>query len=138
MKLSLAFFMLLFFFSCASTRFNSHAITGKYWKLVELNGKAVDTQSQREPFIIFSVLDSRISGNSGCNNFFGNYTTGAGNQIAIGQIGATKMACPDMSVEQQLFTALPLVKFYSAENNQLMLKNTDQVVLAKFTWDEKK
>ena len=46
-------------------------LKGHYWKLVEVNGKSLtDAQLAREPFIIFSDLDSRVSGNSSCNHFF--------------------------------------------------------------------
>jgi heat shock protein HslJ len=38
--------------------------------------------------------DGTLSGNAGCNNFSGTYKI-KGNQLQIGQVGATKMACMD-------------------------------------------
>ena len=70
--------------------------------------------------------------------FFGNYTLGADSQVTISQIGATKMACPDMSIEQQLFQLLPKVRSYERNGENLLLKNADGNTSARFLLGEKK
>ena len=144
MRIAFLLSMVIFLFlvsSCSTARkVNSVTqLTGHYWKLVEINGKALsDAQLAREPFIIFSDVDGRVSGNSSCNHFFGNYTLAANKQLTIGQIGATKMACPDMSIEQELFQLLPQVRNYERNGESLMLKNAGSDILARFVLGEKK
>ncbi|MGV3528174.1 MAG: META domain-containing protein [Flavisolibacter sp.] len=136
-----ATFILFIASSCSTYTKTTGAaqLKGHYWKLVEVNGKSLtDAQLAREPFIIFSDLDSRVSGNSSCNHFFGNYTLGADSQVTISQIGATKMACPDMSIEQQLFQLLPKVRSYERNGENLLLKNADGNTSARFLLGEKK
>ena len=62
-------------------------IVNKYWKLVELNGKAVQMSAsdKREPHIILHIDSNRISGTGGCNNFVGTYELQAGNRIKFSQ-----------------------------------------------------
>ena len=50
--------------------------TGRYWKLVELNGRPVPTLD-REPYLILEAADGRANGFGGCNTFSGSYQ-GAG------------------------------------------------------------
>ena len=49
------------------------------------------------PVIKFDTENEMISGNTGCNDFTGDATY-MGNTIKIGDLIATKIACPDMTV----------------------------------------
>jgi len=53
------------------------------------------------------TADGKLSGNAGCNRFFGEYQLD-GNGLAIGQLGVTEMACPEpaMSLEISFMEAL--------------------------------
>lgn len=53
-----------------------YVITEKYWKLIKLNDTNIPpaTEDQdRESHFILHKNESRISGNTGCNNMMGTY-----------------------------------------------------------------
>jgi len=66
-------------------------IDNKDWKLFMLNNVG---QDYGKAAIKFNVSENRVSGNSGCNNFFGSYQV-EGEYITFSQMGSTKMACMD-------------------------------------------
>ena len=75
------------------------------------------------PKFEFNLRNMRFSGHAGCNNLFGEIEL-KGHQIKFGNIGSTMMACPDMSVEQAIISALNLKTFsYKIENMGLILEN---------------
>ncbi len=62
-----------------------------------------------EPEVTLVFSDGRIAGRSGCNRYFAGVVEGdLPGDIAVGQIGASRMACPDeaMRLEQYYLTAL--------------------------------
>lgn len=75
--------------------------------------------------------DGTLSGNTGCNNYFGSYTltgqTGKfGKSISISDIGSTKMYCQDISNNEMTYlNLLRTTMAYSITNNQ-MLFTTDE------------
>jgi putative lipoprotein len=78
-------------------------LSGTAWRAVAVSG-AGPVQG-REPTIRFD--DERVSGSTGCNQFFGGYTYGAGT-ISLSQIGMTMMACDDAvgTIESAFLEAL--------------------------------
>lgn len=86
------------------------------WNIVELNGKALNP-SDTHQFIVFDIPQMRISGNSGCNRMMGliDYNEARKNIIKFSQIAGTRMACPDMSGEQELLQALNKVVRFEAQ-----------------------
>ena len=78
-----------------------------YWKLLELQGEPVITpEDMREAHLILASSESRVHGFSGCNNFFGAYTSD-GDSLSFSAMGATMMACVEgMETEQAFFKAL--------------------------------
>ena len=78
-----------------------------YWKLLELQGEPVITpEDMREAHLILASSESRAHGFSGCNNFFGAYTSD-GDSLSFSAMGATMMACVEgMETEQAFFKAL--------------------------------
>lgn len=111
-------------------------IAEKYWKLIELNGQPLTwtNEHHREPFIILHAADNRVNGNGGCNGFFGSYEKGEMTQISFSKMGATQMACLDMTIEQQLFTALETTDNYtiSEDGKYLSLNRARMAPLARF------
>lgn len=61
------------------------------WRLIQMNGKSLQNATA---FMDFDISNNKVSGNAGCNRFFGTYTTN-GSQITFGQMGSTRMACTD-------------------------------------------
>ncbi len=127
--------LIVFCSSCTSTKnaLSSATIVGKYWKLVEVNGTNVAAlQNSKEPFIIFSAVDERISGNAGCNNMVGGFRISEGNHIKISQIGTTRMLCEDMTIERQFLAALPEANTFIVEANRMQLRDIGGKVVATF------
>ncbi len=109
-------------------------LTGKNWKLARLNGKIIEN-APKQPFILFDKEDYRISGNTGCNNFFGTYELIDQNGIKFSKIGMTKMACIGNNPEQEYIDVLAKVTNYSLAVNELILKDKNGKALAKFEED---
>ena len=78
-------------------------------------------------FITFND-DYKISGNLGCNLFFGNFTFGK-KRMRIDFLGSTRRLCINMDVEDRFSKALrDDITNYYIENNKLYLRNKDKVV----------
>lgn len=109
-------------------------VVEKYWKLVELNGKEIKASENesREPHFILKLENSRVTGNGGCNSFFGSYTIQAGNRISFSQMGSTMMACLNMETESQFLRALEMADNYTINGDTLSLNRARMAPLARF------
>lgn len=113
---------------------SDNAIVDKYWKLTELNGKAVVVEKgQREAFLILDSAKKRVSGNGSCNGFFGQFeldeTT---NRISFSKMGATQKACLNMEIEKHFMEMLTTVDNYSLNGDRLTLNKARMAPLAVF------
>ncbi len=106
----------------------SEQIVGKYWKLIELEGRPVTMteDQQREIHIKLSAEQSRVSGFAGCNNFFGTYAFEKGMKIKFTELATTMMACPDLEVNEQAF-----LEVLNLTNNYTLYKDTLQLNIGK-------
>lgn len=104
------------------------------WKLVELNGKPVENNPDKDKvcFIRIQQKDNRISGFAGCNSFFGTYELNQGNRIIFSKLGSTMMACPNMAAETELLKVLETVNNYTISGNSLYLNRALLAPLVKF------
>jgi heat shock protein HslJ len=103
----------------------------KTWRLVEVQGEAVDTSNMRRPAeFTFDKTEQRISGSAGCNNIFGKFTVAA-DKLTFSPLAATKMACPDMSVEDKFLKIVDKVNGWKVTEGFLVLSQ-DGNALAKF------
>ena len=107
------------------------SLVERYWKLTELNGNPVNLEG-RVPHIIFNIEGNRISGNGGCNSFFGGFETKAGNRITFSQIGATQMACQNLETESEFFKVLESADNYFVDGDKLVLNKARMAPLARF------
>jgi len=109
-------------------------IVEKYWKLVELDGKAVvpPADENKEAHMILKAMDKRLTGNGGCNSYGGTYELPGGNHITFSRIISTRMACPDMQDEDKLFEAFGLTDNYTMKDGTLILNSADAAPLARF------
>jgi heat shock protein HslJ len=94
------------------------------WVLRELNGKAVNPSS--DVYVRF-VDEITVEGFGGCNKFNGKYATD-GADIKIGPLMSTKMACNDLSIENQFTSILERISSYNADAKYLYLKNEDGIL----------
>lgn len=85
------------------------------WNIVEVDGKTLNAAGGSQPTIGFDAVNRRIYGNSGCNRMMGTYETHSSKpgSLSFGPIGSTRMACPDMSVENRILAALKEVVSYT-------------------------
>ena len=77
------------------------SFAGTAWRVVSVAGLA--PVAGREPTITFAA--DRVTGTTGCNQYFGGYTLGDG-AITFSAIGMTRMACDDaVGQTEAAFTA---------------------------------
>jgi len=72
-------------------------LVGSEWQLEDLGGRGVLDRVQAT--LAFPEA-GRVAGNSSCNRFFGSYTL-MQDRVAFGQLGGTRMACPEAVNEQE-------------------------------------
>lgn len=121
--------MAIAFCSCKSAQNHAafYSLEGTHWTLTAINGESLqDTQTQ--PYILFST-DGKISGNLGCNEFFGTYYKN-NNKLDINYTGSTKKLCGSMNTEKQFIAALKSdIKSYSIEGDVLIIKDNEKEVI---------
>lgn len=96
------------------------------------------SMSATKPTITFAALSSRVSGNAGCNNYFGDYTI-TNNTLTLGELAATKKMCGEdaMQVEDMFLETMNKVGGYRIQDNVLTLyAKSDQSVLITATKDK--
>ena len=115
-----------------------HVITEKYWKLMELNGKAIPPveKGRREAHFILKNQDNRVTGSTGCNNLMGSFElSGSGSmddsRIGFSPMATTRMACVDVNYEQEFLNVFEDCDRYSIQNDTLTLIR-ETVPLARF------
>lgn len=90
-------------------------ITNRYWRLVSLNGAAVEMAAswRREPHLIFNHQKNEAQGSAGCNSFFGSYQLANNGRLSFGLLATTKMYCGEvMATEQAFLEALEKIDSY--------------------------
>ena len=120
--------------ACTNYDYNATNVFGE-WNLTEMNGQEIlVAENAAQPFIGFNSQEARIYGTSGCNNFFGSIVIDSTNvnSIAFDKVGSTKMACPDMSIEDELFGLLQEVRSIEYNADKLALKDTLGTVILSF------
>lgn len=134
MKNYLILFITLFFVGCfAATENVSSKIlfNGKY-QIISL---VVDNVNLKVPEnATFNVDDSRIYGNTGCNNYFTSFTRN-NNTIKVFNSGSTKMMCQEKIVNNFEFKYLSNFEgdynIYQDGNNLILEKSAMQLKLQK-------
>jgi heat shock protein HslJ len=99
-----------------------YTIKDTKWKLVELNGKAIENKnkSSKMPFLQLNA-DDRYAAYAGCNNMMGGYELKENVlRIKFTKGASTMMACPDMETEQEFAKMLETVDNYSIKGNQMI------------------
>jgi heat shock protein HslJ len=94
------------------------------WKLVSISGAGVDLPLTKEIEItaVFTP-DGQVVGSGGCNRYFSAVQLGAPGELALGPVGSTMMACPEMAMalEQQYLRALQGARRYRLAGDRLEL-----------------
>jgi heat shock protein HslJ len=96
---------------------------GTSWRLVDLDGGQEPVLA--EPEITLDIEDAQISGFAGCNNYNGSVTVNQEfpNELTVGPISTTQMACEDPIAQQEslYLTRLASVYRWTYQFGQLVL-----------------
>jgi heat shock protein HslJ len=101
------------------------------WKVIEINGAPITSTMKRKPFLKFSE-DNKVSGFAGCNGFGGNYTLKNTSAITISNVISTKMACPDLAIENNLFRVFENTDNFIVKGDTLFFNDAAMNSIAKF------
>lgn len=110
-------------------------LQGVEWTLTQMNWREFLAENTK---ITLTIDADKVSGRSGCNRYFSTIKAGKmPNDIIIGQIAGTRMACPGdaMKIESRFLKALSNVSKYSFMNGHLVLtwKDDDAASTMLFT-----
>lgn len=92
------------------------------WNLQTLRGVAPAT-SIHLPTLEIDLKENRITGNSGCNNYFASIESCSPTTLSFSAIGATRILCLSENIESDYFQALQEVTTYKIQANTLLLLN---------------
>ena len=95
-------------------------LEGAAWQLKELPGPQSAALGQLTRPVTIRFESGRLSGFAGCNNFSGSYTLD-GDQLKIGPVASTQMACPEpgSSIENAFHKALSGTLRYAVDGDDL-------------------
>lgn len=101
------------------------------------NAVTIDNENVIQPTVpnIIFGEDGTVTGNGSCNGFGGNYTVD-GNNVTIGQLVSTEMACaePDLMMQEtNFFDALTRVTSFTREGDTLNLLAADGTIIITLT-----
>lgn len=102
-------------------------INGVTWYFTSYNSEnnSVDI-SKLGSFILFNGAEQKLTGHAPCNNFFGSAIVQPINdkngKLKLDKIGATMMACENLSAEQIMMKLLAMVDGYEISGHTLALK----------------
>lgn len=104
------------------------ALSNIEWKLNRIQNIDL-TQTEvinNQPTLNFNLEEFRLYGFGGCNRYTGSYLIGEDNRIEFSRIVSTKMACPEMDIEQTFYKQLENVTIYEVDQNGKILILTDE------------
>ena len=104
-------------------------LPGTTWNLVELNNSKIEHPGPQVPHLRFET--DKVTGNDGCNNFFGAYTLD-GNKLKFGMLASTRMACPQINdLDIEFNKIITITTSYHISSDKLELFEEDKL-LASF------
>lgn len=127
MKKILAAVALLVAMTACGGAQNNKPLEGTVWKLSSMEGiPASAIEGEDDAFtLLFNGEEMLVSGRTNCNRFFGSYNAADG-ALAFGDMGMTRMACPDMQYEDAFVEMLDKVDGFSIEGEELTLFGQQQ------------
>ena len=131
-----ALFLAVFLVSCQTQTAQKPTtdITGKKWKLTELNGKPIELKNPKNnPYFKLNMEGMRYEGHAGCNGLGGTFEIKQDvMRIKFNQGMSTMMACEDLDIENQFTKAILAADNYSVNGNTLTLNKARMAPLGKF------
>ncbi|MEO3429369.1 META domain-containing protein [Pelagibius sp. CAU 1746] len=116
------------------TNEDAEPLFDRTWVAQEVAGQPVAPQPQSNLHV---AADGKVSGHTGCNGYFGSVIID-GQAMSFGNLGATKIACPEplMSQEVRLLNALDGTRGYRLQGGDLLLLDGAGNILVRFRADE--
>jgi heat shock protein HslJ len=108
-------------------------LLGKDWILKSFidNGESITLHPNSEITIKFDPEE--VTGSGGCNRYFGSYKITNTNNISIGPLAATEMACPDiMEQETKYLAAIQKINIIQVTEKKLQLSSNDGKTVLDF------
>ncbi len=117
--------------ACCGTKENCE-LEGTTWKLVSMEGiPASAIESEEDAFTLtFDRTEHLLAGRTNCNRFFGSYELD-GEKLTLGEMGMTRMACPDMEYEDAFVRMFDRIDGYRIDGERLTLLEGSET-LAEF------
>jgi len=130
MKFFYSLATLLLVLGCTDTEQTSHApLLDTTWNLAELNNRKIQHSGPQVPHLRFEA--EKVTGNDGCNNFFGGYTLEE-NSLKFGMLASTRMACPQLKdFDMEFNKMISATTRYHITGNRLELYEMNKL-LANF------
>ncbi len=111
------------------------ALAGTKWSATMINTGTDAVASLVTGTEVTALFDAKgtVSGKGGCNNFNGGYTVD-GNNIKIGPLASTMMACEEAVSKQEtaFFKAMGNAATYSIQGDKLELRSADGALQVSF------
>jgi heat shock protein HslJ len=117
--------------ACVGAYRMSAPLVQVHWKLVALDGRPLQSSAENGPYLVFETNEQRVRGSGGCNRITGTYRQ-EGDDLTIGPLASTKMACPDMATESAFLAGLERVRRYAIAGRNLTLSDADGRPVAQF------
>lgn len=114
--------------ACSSSKKASVSDIDGTWTIVKVEG----TDLEGDPYIGFNTTSGRVYGNTGCNNLLGSFDTNApAGVLSLGNLGSTRMMCPDMTTENIVLEAMAKVTGFKKTGNGYALLDSDGKIVAE-------
>lgn len=114
--------------SCSSVKQSAKLLESDTWQLVAIQGFQMETL-ETLPTISFNGAEQRISGNTGCNGFGGEYALNA-KALSFSKIISTQRACTvGMDTENKYMSALRNINGYVVKEGVLLLTQDGKTLL---------
>ena len=117
-KIFAAAALLLAMTACGGSQKKALSLEGTTWKLAKMEA------------IPANAADTMVAGRTNCNRFFGKYEL-KGQKLEFGNLGMTRMACPEMQYEDAFVKMLDEVDGYEIKGEELKFYD-DKKLLAEF------
>lgn len=108
------------------------------WTVKSINGEMIEIlktendNENHELVLAIDLLEMKILGYDGCNNFFGSIETPEQNVIDFKILGATKMVCPDMEIPLSYKNALMKTHTFKLTDDSLYFYDVGENQVLKF------
>lgn len=132
MKRILAAAVLLMAMTACCCHQKSLPLEGTAWKLASMESIPASAVSAEEDAftLMFNAADTLVAGRTNCNRFFGPYEL-QGKSLKFGNLGMTRMACPDLQYEEAFVQMLSKVDGFEIKGSDLKLFEGEKL-LAEF------